>query len=251
MRTQMFGSILLAALVGCGGGGGGNNRPDAKIFLDAPIDAPAACAVMNSLGGLTLAGPDDAQGNPTPVAADWIDNPTDGPFAGRTVLSIGGRLPSSTAALLDVLIVDYVKPMAGNFVTNNPVNFDPNPNNVYEAASYVFGDADPNSNPLVVANFYYASNGSITLTQVGEAEGSLINGSVAATMYRDVDDQGADIPGGCTTSLDGLTFVLSQMTAQALQPPGEPAPGQLIPLTPDEWKRARAIINAKMANVRQ
>lgn len=245
MRTQMFGSILLAALVGCGGGGGGNNRPDAKIFLDAPIDAPATCSVMNDLGGLSLGS------MAMPVSNNWFETPMSGPFMNRTVLSIGGRLPSSTAALLDVLIVDYVKPVAGNFTTNNPVNFDPNPNSVYEAASYVFGDADPNSNPLQVANFYYASNGSITLTQVGEAEGSPINGTVAATNYRDVDDQGADVPNGCTTALMGLSFNLVQMTPMMLQPPGEPAPGQLIPLTPDEWKRARAIINAKMANVRQ
>jgi len=240
MRTQMFGSFLLAALVGCGGGGGGDSRPDAKIFLDAPIDAPPMCAVTASLGGLSLGS------MAMPVSADNFDQPTMGPFMGRTVFSVGGRLPSSTATLLDVLIVDYVKPVAGGFLTNTAVNFDPNPNAVYVAASYLFGDFD--SSAMTVQNFYYANSGSVTLTQIAEANGSPINGTVAATNYREVDDAGADVAGGCTTALTGLAFNLVEMTAFQ---PGQVAPGGLIPLTPDEMKAAREMINRKMANVRQ
>ena len=225
MRTQMFGlSIVLAGLIGCGGGGG-SKSPDSKIFLDAPIDAAPACGVMDSLGGLNLV---------STMPQDYIDTDRMGSLAGRTVLSIGGRLPSSTQALIDVLIVDYVKPTAGGFVLNNAINFDPNPAAApYVAASYVFGDFD--SAAMTIQNFYYASTGSITVTAVGETSGAAIKGMVAATNYREVDDQNADVPGGCTTSLTGLMFDVVHNGMNFQNDTTQPGPNTLIPLTKAEW----------------
>jgi hypothetical protein len=243
MRTQLFSSILLAALVGCGGGGG-SNKPDAKIFLDAPIDAPPMCGVMASLGGLTLAGPGDP---PTAVMGDWVDTDRMGSLVGRTVISIGGRLPSSTAALIDVLIVDYVKPTTGGYVLNTPIDIDPNPAAApYIAASYVFGDFD--SSAMTIQNFYYASSGTITFMQAGDVNGAMIVGTQGATNYREIDDMNADVVGGCTTSLTALNFNLVHQDA-AFQA-GQPAPGGLVPLTADEWKSVNAM-RARMGHLPQ
>jgi hypothetical protein len=244
MRTQLFSSILLAALVGCGGGGG-SNKPDAKIFLDAPIDAPPMCAVMASLGGLTLAG---GMGMPPPpLMSDWVDTDRMGSLTGRTVISIGGRLPSSTAALIDVLIVDYVKPLTGGYLLNTPINMDPNPAAApYVAASYVFGDFD--SSAMTIQNFYYASSGTITFTQAGDVNGAMIVGMQGATNYREIDEMNADVPGGCTTSLTALNFTLVHQDA-AFQA-GQSAPGGLVPLTADEWKSVNAM-RARMGNLPQ
>ncbi|MBA3499538.1 MAG: hypothetical protein M4D80_19760 [Myxococcota bacterium] len=245
MRTQLFSSILLAALVGCGGGGG-SNKPDAKIFLDAPIDAPPMCAVMNSLGGLTLAG---GMGMPPPPAmGDWVDTNRGGSLMGRTVISIGGRLPSSTAALLDILIVDYVKPTTGGYMLNTPITIDPNPLAMpYVAASYVYGDLDTSA--MTVQNFYYASpGGTITFTQAGDVNGAMIAGMQGMTNYREIDEMNADVPGGCTTSLTALNFTLVHQDA-AFQA-GQSAPGGLVPLTKDEWKAVNAM-RARMGNLPQ
>jgi hypothetical protein len=235
MRTQLFSSILLAALVGCGGGGG-SNKPDAKIFLDAPIDAPPMCAVMNALGTLTLAGGTGTP--PPPLMSDWVDTDRMGSLTGRTVISIGGRLPSSTAALIDVLIVDYVKPTTGGYVLNSPIMLDPNPAAApYVAASYVFGDFD--SSAMTIQNFYYASSGTITFTQAGDVNGAMIVGSQGATNYREIDENNADVPGGCTTGLTALNFTLVHQDA-AFQP-GQSVPSGLVPLTKDEWKAVNAM----------
>lgn len=237
MRTQMFGlSLAVSALVGCGGGGGGSKGPDSKIFLDAPVDQQAACAVMASLGGLNLV---------STMPDDWIDTNRGGSLAGRTVLTIGGRLPSSTAALIDALIVDYVKPTAGGFTLNTAVNFDPNPAAApYVAAAYVFGDLDPNVTPNTVQNFYYASTGSITLTSVGETSGAAIKGSVSATNFREIDDNNADVPGGCTTALTALNFDVVH-DGMNFAPPTGTVDG-LQPLTREEWAAVNKIRAERM-----
>jgi hypothetical protein len=232
MRTQMFGlSFALSTLVACGGGGG-SKTPDSKLFLDAPIDQMATCAVMTSLGGLNLV---------STMPSDYIDTDRGGSLAGRTVLSVGGRLPSSTAALLDVLVVDYVKPMAGGFQLNTAINFDPNPAAApFVAASYVFGDLDPNVTPNTVQNFYYASNGSITVTAVGETSGAAIKGSVASTSYREVDDNNADVPSGCATALTALNFDVVHNGMNFAPPTGNNADG-LQPLSREEWAAVNRI----------
>lgn len=241
MRSKLF-VFGVTFAIGCGGGGG-KKAIVVDAMIDSPtIDAPAACAVMASLGNLNL-------GNamampPMAVTSDWIDTDRMGSLTGRTVLSIGGRLPSSTASLLDVLIVDYVKPQAGNFLTNTPVNFDPDPAAAPPVAfSYVFGDFDTAA--MTIQNFYYASTGSITLTAVGEADGSTISGSVAATNYREIDDMNVDVPAGCTTSLGGLGFYLTQMT-MAFDNKQNPGLEGLQPLTAEEWQAARQIISQRM-----
>jgi hypothetical protein len=225
----MFGlSLALSTLVACGGGGGSKN-PDSKIFLDMAIDQPPMCAVMSSLGGLNLV---------STMPADWIDTDRGGSLMGRTVLTIGGRLPSSTAALIDALIIDYVKPTAGGFQLNTAINFDPNPAAApYVATSYVYGDLD--STAMTVQNFFYAKDGSITVTSVGETNGAAIKGSVAATNYREIDDMNADVAGGCVTALTGLNFDVVH-DGMNFAPPTGNLEG-LQPLTREEWSAINKI----------
>ena len=246
MRSKLF-VLSVAFAAGCGGGGGKKaNLVDAMI--DSPtIDTPPACAVMASLGNLNLGSA------AAPVAGEWFDTTRGGSLMGRTVLSIGGRLPSSTATLLDVLIVDYVKPATGNFQTNTAINFDPNPKSAPPVAmSYVFGDFDMGA--MTVQNFYYASNGSITLNAVGTTNGAPINGSptltppggVSATNYREIDDMNNDVAGGCTTSLGGLGFFLTEMMGTAFQNQDPSQFEGLKPLTVEEWTAINKIRAQKM-----
>jgi hypothetical protein len=217
-------------LMGCGGGG--SRPPDAKIFFDdGLVDQVANCGVMASLGALDLV---------KAMPSDWIDTDRTGALAGRTVLTIGGRLPSSVAAATDVLVVDYVKPTVGGFQLNTAITFDPKTDAApYAAASYVFADLDETVTPPYVANTYYASSGSITVTAVGETSGAAIKGSVSAVSYREIDEMGADVAGGCTTALTGMTFDVVHDGSSFAPPTGDSV--GLQPLTRAEWAAVDAI----------
>lgn len=228
--------LPLLPLVGCGGDDGPKVmvRPDAPmmVFMDAPV---ATCAVKTDLGSLSLGS------TATPLSSDWFYVPTSGPNMGKTIFSVGGSLPASisggTTTLPDLLIYEVVKPTAG-FVTNTPYNNDPDPNAAYVAAAFVFGDYD--SANQTIGNFFYASNGATTLTMISEPDGSLIAGSSSATMFREVDDAGSDIAGGCRTAVGGLAFNLTQMATPFTGQ--KPDPNGIQPLTPDEWRGVQQIL---------
>jgi hypothetical protein len=75
----------------------------------------------------------------------------------------------------------------------------------------------PNKLTSTIKNFYWADSGSITMTEIGETNGSAIKGAVMMTTYREVDQQtGASIDDGCTTMLVALTF---EMIQDAAAPP--------------------------------
>jgi hypothetical protein len=245
----MFGSVLFVALAACGGGG--NSKPDAKIFLDAAIDAPPTCGVMANLGGpFSLGSMTDRVGDGTPAGdmpVDWFSVPTTGAFAGRTVFGFGGRLPGSNAAIADVLFVDVVKPTAGPFPLNTAQNFNADPNSVYVAASYLFADVDlADATGNTFAQILWANSGTVTLTSVGETTGGNNDGMITATNYREVDRMtGADAPGGCTTTLAGLNFFLRQTVM--FQPATQgfsSGPGvDLESLTPEQYRFFRGEID--------
>jgi hypothetical protein len=230
MRSIVALSVAVAGLIGCGGGG---STPDAQPGPgdENLIDQRPQCAVMPSLGGLNLV---------STMPTDWIDTDRTGSLTGRTVLTIGGRLPSSTAALLDVLVIDYVKPTAGGFTLDTAITFDPNPAAApYVAASYVYGDLDSSTTPATVQNFYYANTGSITVTAVGETNGAAIKGSVSAVSYREVDENNVDVAGGCATALTGLSFDVVH-DGMNFAPPLGGFEG-LQPLTRTEWAAVNSI----------
>ncbi|HEY5951626.1 MAG TPA: hypothetical protein VIV40_39300 [Kofleriaceae bacterium] len=237
MRYQMFGySFVLAAaaVVGCGGDDGGKVIvPDAKVYQDAPVDVPHVCALgtMNTLGSLSLGT------TAAPASGDFFIVPTQGANMGKTVFLLGGKLNNDAAS--DILAFEVVKP-TGGFQTNSAYPFNADPNAAYVAASYILGDY--NSTAMTLGTFYYASSGSATFTMIGEADGNAIVGSVAATMYREVDDAGANVPGGCTASLGGLSFNLKQMAAPRVEQPMWTDPR--VHISPAEWAAVTARIEA-------
>ncbi len=213
MRTQMFGSFLLVALVGCGGGG--DSKPDAKIFLDAAIDAPPMCGIPSaplngSVGSVA-----------TPAMGNFFQNPTSGQYMGRTIFALGILLPSGTVALADSIEVVAAKPTTGPFPKNTAIPFEINPAVMAPAGRSVgFGDED--SATMTVQNLYWPSSGSITYSAIAEATGSTITAQMAMTTYREIDENGADIVGGCTMAIT-LAFNLRQMPP-AFQPGTNGAP---------------------------
>ena len=213
MRTQMFGSFLLATLVACGGGG--NSKPDAKIFLDAPIDAVPACAIPSApLNGSVGQAAMRASGN-------FILNPTMGQYMGRTIFAILIGLPSSTAALEDSVEMIVAKPTTGGFPVNMALNFETNPMVMAPAARTVgFGDEDTGT--MTVQNLYWPSSGTITFSEIAETNGSNITAVVSMTNYREIDENGADVPMGCTMAFGTLNLNLTVMTA--FQPTSDRTP---------------------------
>jgi hypothetical protein len=208
MRSSLF-LLLAVPLVACGDDDGTKiTVPDAKVFMDAAIDAPPACSVDESLGMLAVGSMQMRR------MGDWFDVATSGPDQGKTYFYTVAVAPTSTQTAIDAVLVEYVKPASG-FVTGSPLNFITDPtSSAAGPVAYVFGDLNPQAETL--AHFYWASNGSMTLQNIGETNGSLITGSVSQTNFRQINEMtGADVPGGCTTSMTGMTFALQQQASAA------------------------------------
>ena len=117
-----------------------------------------------------------------------------------------------------------------------------------EAAAFVLGDFDTASNN--VEHFYWAQSGAITLTAVSENDAGAIDGSVNATNFADVDEQGNVIASGCTTSMGGLQFALTQM---AMAKPGSlPKPGDAdAPFTREQIEKMLKIAHDRVYRHKQ
>jgi hypothetical protein len=203
MRFQLFGSILLVAAVGCGGGGKKKEEVDAKVFMDAAPDAPAACAVPAMLQGLNFT---------STMPNDWFLTPTMGPNMGRLTFSLIGGYPMTASPMLDAIVVEYARPAGGQFTTGAAVPFDTNTTGASTAIALVLGDCTVTNNQIQSCmQEYFASSGSVTFTTIAETQGSTIAGMVASTNYRQINSMtGADIPGGCTTNLPGMMISVVQ-----------------------------------------
>lgn len=206
MRTQLFVVFAVSSLVACGGEDA-PSTPDAKVYMDAAPDTAPACGITGPLGQLSFGSMQMRQ------SGDWFQTPTSGPLMGRTVFYIGAGLPGSTATAADVLSFQVVKPMTGDFTTGSAINFDADPTSTTAvASSYVV--VDYNSSTKTSAQVLWAGSGSITLTAIGEDNGDMITGSVSTTSYREINQMtGADIAGGCTLDLMGISFALTQMAS--------------------------------------
>jgi hypothetical protein len=132
---------------------------------------------------------------------------------GRTGLIIAARLPGGQMNLFDAMVIELVKPMAGNFPINQAQNFVTDPAAMtYTSASYLLGEVVPM--PFSYQQFLFATTGGITLTAVSEVDGQLTTGSVSATVYKEVNETVMPpviVQTGCTSNLGGLTFTLQQM----------------------------------------
>lgn len=224
MRTQLFVAFAMSSLVACGGEDA-PSTPDAKVYMDAPPDMTPACLAESPPGALSLGSTQMRS------AGDYFVVPTSGPQMGKTVFFMGAGLPGSTATAADVLAFEYVEPDSGGFVTDAPVSFETNgAAGTYVAASYIL--ADYNSTAKTIGQVFWASSGALTLTDIGESDGSMITGSVNTTNYREISQTtGMDVSGGCTASLMGLSFALTQMEPAMPFAPDKTPAGELVELS--------------------
>jgi len=262
----MFGSFLLTALVACGGGG--NSKPDAKIFLDAPIDAPAACSVKCELKPpVTMADLCDGDNyksisfgsDAMPVSGDYFfDFGADaGPLANRTAFSIG-LIVSESDTLADVMFIRALKPTTGPFPTGTAIAMDPDPNSATPAAfSFLFGDVmilNGQIQPMTVTQDYWATAGAITFTTIAEADASIVKGQTAPIVWSEIDMAGAVVANGCKinmgmpTGMNGFGFTLKQM-ASAFQPEGPQYINGMRVLNADEMKIVNDYVNKRYPNL--
>jgi hypothetical protein len=254
MRSKLFLAGITFA-IGCGGGGG-KKAMIVDAMVDSPtIDAAAACSVNCELSAqicgagfntpafpaLRFGGKDVCSmtttmactmDNQCPagetcrtrVDGDWFVDFTEAPLTGRRAFNIGLIMDEKPNP--DILFIRLMKPTAGGFPVNAAQTFDPNPLTEAPVAwSFWLGDATIDSGTgqiTEIAQEYYANMGSITLTSVGEADGAAISGSTAPITWREIDEMGVDVAGGCTSTIgmgmaSGFTFDLVQM-AGAFQP---------------------------------
>lgn len=170
---------------------------------DATLDAAHACSVPADLSTLTLGMPG------MEAEANFFAMASTGPNAGKTIFTLAGALGQNPP--VTVLDIEVVKPVGG-YAVNTAYAFSSNadPNFAYSARSFLYGNYDSGSNTH--DQYLYASSGSITFTAIGEAPASMITGTVTVTSYREVDETtGVDVPGGCTSTLQGMQFALRQM----------------------------------------
>lgn len=180
---------------------GGTGDIDAPMDSDAGTDAAHTCYLPMDIGGGAFG--TQAQ----PIESNWFAMPTSGPLMGRTVFSIPAQL--NQQAPINVLEIDVVRP-AGGYAINTPYAFTTTPTATFVAQSMLYGNFDVNNSTFDQELF--ASSGSITFTQIGEAPSSNIFGTVSMTMYREIDQTtNADVPNGCTSTLTGIQFYLRQM----------------------------------------
>jgi hypothetical protein len=215
IRSSVVLTTLLAVpLVACGGDDGGKVIvPDAKVFMDAPPDTMLPCAVPMTLPGGSLGS--DAMRQ----SANWIRKNMAG-----TVTFFGVTIPLDQAQTNLVTLVAIKQ--GASWTTNQAITFDPDPNSSAGQA-FAFIDENYNQTSMTSDRTYWASTGTITFTEIAQTAGAKITFNTAAANFREVDDNGADVAGGCTSMLGALTAYLTQMTAVAFQPPQE---------IPDRWR---------------
>ncbi|NVB79334.1 MAG: hypothetical protein HOV81_13140 [Kofleriaceae bacterium] len=223
-------AIPFVALVGCGGDDGNTPKPKPDAAVNNPVDAPpqATCSFANvMMGGLAfgsdaMPATDKATSTDPNMKFSWFEvientqNPDD-PLNGRKQLSIGGRIPGGDPDLPfndatdDVFIVNLIANEQGVFLINNDVNFNTDISaDTYNAETLIFGNVVGQN----FQNFYYATNGSIKVTQLGQntgENGGITKGTVSAVTYHELDDNGAEVATGCKPQLDGMEFVLKTL----------------------------------------
>ena len=178
------------ALVACGDDGG--TRPVIPVDARPPTpDSPPvqSCTIPSDLGGLGLGSA------AMPVSGPIFQNIPD---LGGVVFVIRAALPDSGTGLTDLITILVPRPAAG-FVPGLYM-FDFNAAASWLDQNFVQGQG--------AQKILDAINGSVTFSAI--SEGNSAAGTVSATMYREVDDNGNEVPGGCMSSLMGMQFNLVQ-----------------------------------------
>jgi hypothetical protein len=192
-------ALLAVPLIGCGGDDGPTVKPvDAKVFMDAPPDTTLPCAIpMNQAGG-TLGS--DAMRQ----SANWIRKN----MAGTTTF-FAVTIPLDMAQK-NTLTLAVIKSGA-NWTTNAPLNWVADPN-AATAQAFAFMDENYNSTSMTSDRTYWASSGSIQFSQIAQTAGAKIDFVTTSSAFREIDANGADVAGGCTSTVGAITGFLQQMT---------------------------------------
>ncbi|HTL35400.1 MAG TPA: hypothetical protein VL326_19860 [Kofleriaceae bacterium] len=218
MRIQMLlGSSLIAAaaLVGCGGDDGHVRVPDAKVFNDSKIFMDArSCLTPASLGNGTV-------GSTTAPAMGqfFLKNMMDGS------IFFGIKISLDSNAMPDVVYFIVPEP-SGGFLTGVPYAFETDPNATGTPQALSFLDGDAASNGDTTQELWPQTStpaAAITFSMIGKTATSKITATINMTKYAEIDDNSAVVPGGCESTLTGLTLNLQQNAA---------APTRLAPVDP-------------------
>jgi hypothetical protein len=258
-------ALTTAATAACGGG---TNPP--KI-IDSPeaVDSPqaAACPVCGpdspctsngaqatTMGGLILAA--DANGTPIPANScnpggnspcDWFTIPTAGANTGKKSFFILAGTPaelntgdSGSEVTIGIELVSNGAFVAGttNFatdptaITSAQLFATPMGTTAYSAIAYVVNVSGTTINAL-----YMSTSGSIMVTQINDQPNGVIKGTVSTTNFSETDGM---TTGGCTTSLDGLTFAMTQGAVTPLQGPADGTGGGISNRAEEMYKAIKA-----------
>jgi hypothetical protein len=239
MRNRLS-AILVTFAAACGGGDTPTPVPVADSPGPTPDTGPLACSVADFSGGLTLGS------TAMRVENDWFTDPAaaGAPNEGKISLIVGARLPADGGANPDIFITEVVK-QTGIFPLNTAINYNPSGTaTTYDATSFIFGNFSQAT--MSLDHFYQASTGSITLTAVGESDTNPIDGTTTSANYRELDEQGADVTGGCTTVIGTLEFHLVQKAAMAFNEE-TPVEGSL---TKEELLNAYSVLKTRQAAMR-
>jgi hypothetical protein len=224
-RSAIALALLSTPMFACGGDdGGGNNTPmpDAKVFMDAAIDSPPACALPASFPGGTLGS--DAMRQ----SLNWISK-----NAQTMAITFRILIPLD---MTNKNFVQFVVPKQGaSWTVNTPLNFEADPTKLATAAAFALVAENLNTQTGTADKLYLASSGSITFTEIAQTAGAKITFSTTAANFRQVDAMtGAVVAGGCTTMVGMHQVYVQQMTAVTFVPPGEPSPdgwrSELLPM---------------------
>ncbi len=210
--SVILGSILSLPLIACGGddggGGGGGGTPDAKVFMDAAPDTAAACAVPASFAGGTLGSDAMRQSD------DWIKKTTQNQ---QTITYFTVSIPVD---MTQKNFLTLVAIKGTDWTIGTPINFATSPTQ-QGASALAYIDENLNLSDGSSDRTLWASSGSITFTEIAQTAGSKITFSTTAANFREIDDQGADVPGGCTSMAGAVQVFLQQKTTVNLLPPDE------------------------------
>jgi len=192
-------ALLAVPLIGCGGDDGPTVKPvDAKVFMDAPPDTTLPCAIpMNQSGGSL--GSDTMR-----QSANWIRKN----MAGTTTF-FAVTIPLDMAQK-NTLTLAVIKSGA-NWTTNVDIPWTADPN-AQTAAAFAFMDENYNMTSMTSDRTYWASTGSIKFTQIAQTADANITFTTTASNFREIDANGADVAGGCTSTVGALQGFLKQMT---------------------------------------
>lgn len=220
--NRLFAVLVVPLATACGGGDSG------PVIVDTPPpipDTPPPAAPCPDNIGTGSVGTDADPAGPecgapgSGVMCDWYTVPMMGPNTGVKQFGFNVGLPGGSEN--DLLIIQYLD---NPFVqgTARPFLTDATSTAAYGAAAFVFGNV--NADGSAFDYFLFAGSGTINMTQVGgaaEAVGGISKGSITTTAFREVDDVGADVAGGCAMQVMGLSFVLEQGSATFQKPEGE------------------------------